>query len=132
MATVYVATISCLGGLGTKSTSDLNMVIQGPEVFYRSNSDNRSLILLPSSRLVIFEEPKGPSILKGMLYYFLCVNDSVFRYFGIIHLINQVTELVTVFLHFLSTNLFRCVGGKGGFDYRSHYGTPLSQLMSCQ
>ena len=46
-----------LGGL-------LNVIVEGPEVLDCAEGDDGSLVLLPASVPVVFEEPQGPFVLK--------------------------------------------------------------------
>ena len=42
----------------------LNVIVEGPEVLDCAEGDDGSLVLLPASVPVVFEEPQGPFVLK--------------------------------------------------------------------
>jgi len=46
----------------------LDVVVQRPKVFHRVKVDDWLLVRLPVFALLIFEEPKGPSVLQRMLH----------------------------------------------------------------
>ena len=50
-----------------KLAGHLDVVVERPEVLDCRHGDDRPLVLLPGSRLVVLKEPESPGVLKRML-----------------------------------------------------------------
>jgi hypothetical protein len=83
---------------------NLNMIVERPKVLHRSHRNDRPLVLLPGSILVVLEEPEGPGVLQRVFHHLFRNHDllaaplTATADLHAVHLIDKIAQLVQLFL----------------------------------